>query len=51
MAVKSPTFRALLASNLRVCAYALLVAAVVYWTWRLLRYLFPEVQWLQLPPT
>ncbi|MFT5051737.1 MAG: hypothetical protein ACI8QZ_003157 [Chlamydiales bacterium] len=43
----APSFRALLAANLRVVLWASGLALVCFGVWRGLRGLFPDVQWLQ----
>ncbi len=42
-----PSFRRLLASNLKVVAATAVLALVAYGVWRGLAVLFPETAWLQ----
>ena len=42
-----PTLGDLLRANLRVCLGALALALVAFGAWWLLRWLFPDVEWLR----
>ena len=44
-----PTFRELLGGSLRVCGFTLGLALLAFLLWLGLRWLFPDVGWLQPP--
>ena len=44
---EAPSFRALLAANVRVLTWLALAALLAWGVWRGLRWLFPDVPWLR----